>query len=269
MDEPPNSGIPELSAEAQEHAFTQLFEQLVTPEIEARRADGRLAEDVELVAAQVLLTAGGGKTVRLNEEVRAKALMRATRSVERGEDIRSDDIAVIEDVVLFDDDEPDAAHVTFLRTVEGWSMSFDFRYNAGRITALLTRADEFLASAESALSKGHLHSFVENAYATAELCARAELIRAPDERLLNSRTHGTTQSLYNQHAKLGNVDLRFAQLLNRLERARGGARYARGELDLEQTDARAMFGVLREMRADTEAGRPQRADRGETTDENK
>lgn len=231
----------------------------VEPEVKARLSDGRLHEGFDLYAAQVLLVHDGGNAVRLNDEVRAAAFVRAAGEVKKGQDVTPKDIAAIEEVLLFDDEEPDAAHVTFLRLADGWWMNFDFRYNAQRIANHLRVADEHIETAADALAAGRLHVFVDNAYSATELCAKAELISAPDPALMKSKKHETFRSRYNWHAKLGNTEQRFAALLNDLRRLREPARYLEGKLDLDAAQATEMLSALRDLREHAERVRPKRA----------
>lgn len=251
---------PQLSPEGGESAFKQLMESLIEPEIKARLADGRMQEGDVLYAAQALLFPGGSRSVRLNEEVRGIALVTATRDVAVGDDVSSEDMDGIDEFLLPADDPENAAHVTMLQQRGGWTMAFDFRYNNVRIAEHLTLADDFIASAADALAAERLGPFVENAWGATELLAKAELISAPDERLMNARTHDTVNARYNQHANLGNTEQRYADLLNALYRLRNPARYLRGTLELDVDAASEMLATLRDFRERVEAIRPKRAE---------
>ena len=236
----------------------QALELWINPEIERRMADRRVSERFELVAAQIVFEVGQTPAVRLNEEVRAVARFIAGRALAKGEPVMVDDLAGLEGVELTDED-PNAGHLTVLRVRDGWGVAFDFRYNAERIAAHRQTAREFLDTARFALEGDRLAAFNENLYAAVELMAKGSLLTSPDEVLLKVRKHGYVAAQYNLHRKLGNVDPRFATLLNDLLARRKSARYAEDELRVDSGDARDELAVAEEMYEDLVARTPTRA----------
>lgn len=195
--------------------------------------------------------------VRLNEEVRGQALARAKRAIRAGEVVYVDDIGGVERFELGDED-PNAAHVTLMARAGGWDVAFDGQYNAARVAEHLAAADEFLVLAEVALERQLPRAFAENAFAAAELLAKAELLPLPDEVLLRAKTHKTIASRLHEWAELGNIDARFARLLTDLERLRAAARYLRAPFSPEAGSAQAQLALLRDMRAHIAATAPSR-----------
>lgn len=140
---------------------------------------------------------------------------------------------------------------------QGWSLAFSGHYNFARSRRHVETAHEFLGLVETALKQGSLHGFAENAFAAAELLAKAELISLPDEALLRG-THKTIIGAYNLWAKLGNAEPRFAHLLNELNRLRPAGRYVQGELELDGAAAETHLQTLRDMLAHVENVLPKR-----------
>ena len=138
-------------------------------------------------------------------------------------------------------------------------VAFDFRYNAERAATHRQTAREFLDTARSALEGDRLAAFTENLYAAVELMAKGSLLTSPDDVLLKVRQHRYVAAQYNLDRKLGNVDPRFAALLNDLAAGRKSARYAEGELRVDPGDARDQLAVAEEMYEDLGAGAPTRA----------
>ena len=68
-----------------ERSVLHMFQLAFAPEIRKRLSAGELGHDFFLSAAQLIQPEDGGKTVRLNEEVRGIALVRASREVHNGE----------------------------------------------------------------------------------------------------------------------------------------------------------------------------------------
>jgi hypothetical protein len=214
-----------MTPEAAQQALSQLVELFVRPEIERRRTAGHPDEPVR--AFQVVFEDNGAHQIRLNTEVRAVARAIATRAVAKGEPLTAEDISDVQQVELTDAD-PNAAHFTALLIGDGWTLAFDARYNAGRIS-------EHLAAAE-------------NAFGASELLATAALLPIPDATTRTSKRHGTVAARHNQFAKAGGTETRFARLRNELERLRDSARYLRRELELDEARATEMLATLKEMR---------------------
>lgn len=89
--------------------------------------------------------------------------------------------------------------------------------------------------------------------------AKGSLLTSPDEVLLKVRRHRYVAAQYNLDRKLGNVDPRFAALLNDLGELRKPARYAEGQLRVDPGDARDQLAVAEEMYEDLVARTPTRA----------
>jgi uncharacterized protein (UPF0332 family) len=236
------------SAEFGETLLQQTLELWVIPEITRRREAGSIEEGWVMERAQVTFGNGeGSPQVRLNDEVKGTAIATAARPISKGELVRLEDISGISDVLRAPEDE-DLGHLTLLpKPGGGWFIAFDFRRNASHMRAHADHAEGFIDVAAVALEAERLGVFVENLLAAVELLAKALLIWAPDERMLQARTHKTIHTRFNSERQMGNVDARFADLLNRLAAMRGSARYLRGELELETGEATELLAVSREM----------------------
>lgn len=251
--------IPSLPVEAAQNMLDYLLSTFVQPDLARRVQAGRpLAPGTPVFAIQVVFNIERDPEVRLNEEVGGFMEARVTRAMTKGEVVMPADITEITRAELTDED-PDAAHITALLLADGWCISWDARYNASIIAAHVQAADEFVELAEYAVEKGRLRGFVENAFHAAELLAKAEILALPDAQLLNAKTHRTVAGRFNKWARLGNTELRFAQLRSELERLRAPARYLRGEFGLDETRAREMLATLKEMRTHAEEVAPRRS----------
>jgi HEPN domain-containing protein len=242
-----------------EPLLQQAFELWIEPEIERRRQAGRLPDGFKLHAAQVIFDMElDAPEVRLNDEVKAALQIRVDRAIEPGEPVRWADVTELVDLQLTDQD-PNAGHLTVLSRPDGWWITFDFRYNATRIAETLQAATEFLASARSALDKGHTRPFVDTLFSATELLAKSILLVVPDKRLVTSRRHGFISARYNiWGGKLGNVPRPFVELLNDLERMRGSARYLDKAFSLDREKAQAMLTTAEEMLAHVTERSPKR-----------
>lgn len=247
-----------LSDEGVTRMFNWAVETYVTPEVEARQADGRLPKPAYVYRAQVVFNIDKSPEVRLNREVRGQAIVQAARPMEAGEEISLGDIRRIRRYELSEDD-PDAAHVTLLRGPdERWHLSFDWQHNTARVGRHLETAREFVAQAVDAVAAGRLRAFPEEAFAAAELLARAELLPLPDRVLRDAKSHRTVHSRYNHWARSGNTEQRFADLLNELGQMRASARYQRGDFELKRERAAEMLATLQDMLAHVESVSPDR-----------
>lgn len=238
-----NEPDPELG----QSVFEQTWQFWVSPEIERRRADGRLPPDFELCRAQVMFGMGNEPPeVRLNDEVRGVVTAVAARAIEKGQLVTTDDISSVTEVMRSEDDA-DSGHITMLLTNGGWTIAFDFRRNASHMERHAERAGAFIRAAERALADRDLPVFAETLFAAVELMAKGLLLWMPDDALLKSKTHGTIHARFNQQRALGNVDPQFAELLNALTAQRQSARYVRGDFRMSVSEGRQMIGVARAM----------------------
>ncbi len=165
----------------------------------------------------------------------------------------------IESFHLQDDDRPNAGHISMVRNGTGWFVSFDLRYNAVRIAEVVLAAQEFLDSDAANLSAQRLRAFVNELFCAVELLAKARLLVHPDERVLASKKHSFTISNFNLHAKWGNVDRRFSDLLNRLSSLRNPARYPDGSFALSREAAEELLATARDMHRELLPVLPSRA----------
>ncbi len=104
----------------------------------------------------------------------------------------------------------------------GWSLSFEFAGGRPSRHDFLARACEFVTTAADALGRGHVGSFLDNAYSATELLAKAELLSAKPtvELVLNSKKHNAVATSYHLWANLGNTEL--APLLDFIRRVLRG-----------------------------------------------
>lgn len=246
-----------MSQEAAEKLLTEAFAYWINPEIERRRSAGKLGHSFELYGAQVIFPADGWEVeVRLNEEVRAVAQVRAARAIERGQAVTHDDIDEIEDIELTEQD-PDSGHVTIiLRPAGGWAISADLRRNATRIADHADAAREFIDAAAWSHDNNKSRPFIENIIAACELMARAFLIVRPDPTLLSAKSHNVVTTRFNLASQAGDVDPSHARLLNQAWQLRRPARYLSGELKLDSEDRASMLETARDMLARLEATSP-------------
>lgn len=247
-----------LPREADRNMLDWLLSEFVEPEIARRAQAGHPpAVGTRFLAIQVVFNVGREPEVRINEEVRSLVTAEAARAIRQGQSVTLDDVARVERVELTEED-PNAAHVTALYLGDSWHISWDGRYNADIIASHLAAAREFVELAEIAVDRRRLRAFAEIAFEAAELLAKAAVLTQPDERLLATKKHATVAAHFNQWARQGNVDRRYALLLNALSELRASARYLRGGFRLDAERAAEMLVTLQAMEQDLVATSPQR-----------
>ena len=212
-----------MSAEGWDRTFAQMWEQFFLPEIERRVADDSLPANFSLYMAQALFPPKGKKLILLNDEVKGEGLLRAPRTVQKGERLYSNDLQYMERFEL-PDELLDNGHFTIVRAGEGWRVFFNFLSGRAKAKDMLELAGQFLEASLSAKDKGHSGPAVDNLFSACELASKAELIlhRNPAS---SSKSHGPVASEINRWKRLGNIDAAFVDLFNRLSRQRANARY--------------------------------------------
>lgn len=230
----------------------------IQPEIERRRAEGRLPEPFAPSKIQVIFNPDPPTPeVRFDDEVRAALRARFNRPIAAGEWVTSDDIAEIVDIELTDRD-PDAGHLTMVFDGARWVVRFDFRRNATLAAQTLAAAQEFFDCAAYSLRKHHLRSFADTLFSAMELLAKAHLLPLADKPFTEAKKHTAVATRYNLWGKLGNADPRGVALLNRLAQLRGPARYLEKDLVLTADEARDMLAIAKALFKALRASLPKR-----------
>ena len=208
-----------------------MFQIAFAPEIRQRLSTGMLDETFLLTAAQMIQPEAGSQIIRLNDEVRGTAHVRATRPVQKGEPVLVSDM---QNFVSFDLDEEelDAGHFTLFWTGNGWVATFDFRVGRAKSAAMLKAAGEFLEVARLASNHGHTRPSVDNLFSACELVSKAHLILHRNS-ASTAKSHGPVQSAINAWRRLGNINEEFVHLFNRVSNTRSPARYdAKAEVSM-------------------------------------
>lgn len=207
-----------------ERTFKQMYDGWFSPEIERRRNAGSLAQPFHLHIAQALFPPDGATQILLNEEVRGKASFKANRPIEKGEQILTTDLELIEKYEL-PDELLDNGHFTIIRVGERWGMHFNYLSGRAKAKDMLELAKEFLTASIKSAESGHSGPAVDNLYSASELASKAELILHRSQ-AGTAKNHKAVASSINAWAKLGNIDAAFVALFNKLGQQRPNARYS-------------------------------------------
>ena len=224
-----------------------MFQIAFAPEIRQRLSDGMLDETFFLTAAQMIQPEAGDRVIRLNEEVRGIAHVRATRPVQKGEQVLVSDMR---NFVGFDlvEEELDAGHFTLFWTGNGWIATFDLRAGRAKSAAMLKAAGEFLEVARLASTYGHTRPSVDNLFSACELVSKAHLILHHNS-ASRAKSHGPVQSAINAWRRLGNVNDAFVHLFNCVSNTRSPARYdAKAEVSMPaQSDFKVVEDEIQQL----------------------
>lgn len=212
------------------------------PEIERRRTEGSLPTNFVLVAAQAIIFPDGRpQVIRLNDEVSIEVI------IKKGVDMNVADFwplrAEVEGMMLREVDHLDCGHVTIVHFRDGFQLSFDFQYNKKICRQHLLVAKEFLNTAKIALDNCWNNSFIDNAFSSAELMAKANLLIEGHKFIGGQSSHKTIKSAYNLRFKNSEMDFEVERrkLFNRLSDARKSARYLEGERNIDTTELESIY----------------------------
>lgn len=236
-----------MDSEAAQTTIKQAFELWITPEVVKRQTAGTLPAPFELTAAQVLFSPEGpGFLVRLNDEVRGVAWARAQRAVEKGDPVLQSDLEHME-VFDIEGADLDHGHLTIFSIGGRWLLTFNFLRKRAYCTALLEKAKQFLAAARFSVEMKHNAPAVDNLFSATELISRSYLIMNMiiDD---SAKTHGNTASALNKQRHMGNIDVAFTQLFNKLSRLRQPARYNAGlpeGMDVDEDEVELVGAALK------------------------
>ena len=173
-----------MNEEIKQKVFQQVMDIFVSPEIERRRKERRIKDGTIISKIQIVFSLKNGRNeVRLNEEVKAVARVKASKSINKGDIVYENDLDNIQSIELTDEDS-NCAHITLLLFKNNWIISFDFRYNKDISREHIEASKEFYESAKNNLEYERLRPFFENAFSSAELSAKSILLSLPDKKIL-------------------------------------------------------------------------------------
>lgn len=233
----------------QQTVFNNLMEVFVLPNIKRRQEKGELSDPLHLMAAQVLIYPDERPTeVRVNEEVRAVAEMKLKPDVEvnPGDPIYAHQLESVSNFRLTEDDDPDCGYIILLQLEGRWTGNFNFIYNRGLSLKHIKAARQFLETAEYALDKQYWSVFVDTLFSASELAVKA-LMMGHHADLRNAKRHTRVHSVFNQFARMGNVDEEQRSTFNQLSQLRPTARYLHKEVEFNEVEAQQMLETVRGM----------------------
>lgn len=215
----------EIPADVSGHSRTLLcmFQLFFVPEIRKRISKKEIDNDFFLHLAQLIQHPDGSQHIRLNDEVRGKAVINTEKYFHEGQPIYNEDIQSLERFEPIDE-EIDCGHFTVIWTGKAFVLAFDFRSGKGKAITLLNLAKQFHWTSSKSFEHGYIGPAIDNLFSACELAAKARLIlfRNP---AATGKSHGTLQSAINLWGKMGNIDTEFLNILNRMGNARASARY--------------------------------------------
>jgi len=236
-----------LDAEGSKRFLDQVLSIWIKPEVELRKSAGTLSKSFALSRAQVIMYPDGKHVVRLNEEVKASAKVKATRNIDPGEVYEISSIDDIQEVDLSPDDSPDASHVTLFVQGNIARIFFDFRRNRGLAKERYEAAMQFLDVAEYCANKMLLRPFIDCLFSAAELLASSQIFLFAEPKYVKKSSHGQTHSKYNLHSKWGIGNKTYTTTFNKLSSIRTSARYLKRPINLSESDAREYLKTVQEM----------------------
>jgi HEPN domain-containing protein len=235
--------------------FDHMMELWIKPEIEKRQNENLISKPFKLNAAQVIFFPDGRKPqILLNREIKAIANVKLRKGVkkEKGDLIYENEIEGIHSIRIPEDVDPDSGHITVIKLMDNWILSFDFIYNKEFSKKHIENGNQFLDLAKIALSKKYWGAFIDNLFSAAELFVKALLLFHPDPRLRTKDTHKLIHSRYNRFANLGNVPVEQKNVFNKLTSARRDARYLKSELQISENEAEYYLNIVNEMKREAE-----------------
>lgn len=223
----------------------QVFDLFVLPELERR---GLPPDQASVRKALITLRPRAGTTVELNDEAELAILAVATRPLEAGESVSTDDIDLASAMSLRPVSvDPDAGWVALAQLPSGVMVAFDFTRNRARALRLLAKAASFQATAEDALVNGRVSVALDLAFSAAELTVTALMYLLDDDPLRGRNLHGRRTGWFSQWTRLGNSPSEYHRLLSRLAGLRPAARYGDTEplpIEVARTLVAKVLGLI-------------------------
>lgn len=227
-------------------------EKHVRDHVGERLRAGRLDRDDPIRAVQVLFRPGLRPEVRLDWELRGRQVVEGRSASPSSEDGTAADQAV-SNVVGFEParEEAGSGHVTALVVASEIHITFQGAAHTDPITRELEGAAHYIVAAERLLGDPTVpddplyEAFADNAHTAAEMVARAELRRLPDD--VHFKKHSYVSARYHEWAKLGNTEMVFPKLLDSTFDWQRRAKYDRSTFSLTSAEAADCMGTLHAM----------------------
>lgn len=227
-----------------EKTFQQAMNLWVNPEIEKRKQKGWLKKDFVFNKALIIFNPNNPNKnveIRLNEKTYLNAKIKVNRAINAEEIVYDKDVEKVEKIIP-----------TRLPSNCGWFaivllnnrliIAFDFRYNLDKIKGYIEGAKEFYESAKKNLKKNKLRPFYEECWAVVELLSICNFL------LIGQKYDKHYKNIENMKgwAKLGNVKVEFSEILEKLHKLRGSARYMKSKA-FEKEDTKKIMVTIKKM----------------------
>lgn len=233
---------------------TSILDNFAYPEVMRRIKNGSLSSDFRLDNVHLVMYANQNRNeTLLNDEVRFMVNVQFNEGAkfEKGQEIRQADIQDILGLYPDSGNDPNAAHIILLKILGKWYCSYDLIYDRKRVSARFNLAKSFLEAATNCLKIGLWGPFVDTLYSGTELAIQSIFLLHHNPKFSLNQTHDETRKLFNQHAKLGNINIKFADHYIKLDELRDKGRYLNGthgkEFSISESDAKKLVEVSNEV----------------------
>jgi len=229
----------ELTQEDLKRTFQQIVDLWIIPEVNKRQQKG-WREDI-IWAAQIILVPNRKPLIRLNNQVDVKVRVKVNRNIKKGEAVFHKDISEINEIII-EKTIKDSAYIILMLFNNKWTIKFDFRYFKETVKEYIGAAREFYESAEENLFKKRFRPFYEECWATAEILSACNFL------LIGQKydKHYKNIEKMKSWAELGNVEIEFSEVLEKLYKLRNSARYMKSEY-FKKEDAIKIIDILKDM----------------------
>jgi HEPN domain-containing protein len=201
------------------------------PEVMKRISNGKLSHEFKLYNFQLVMFADQTKNqVFLNDEVRFITNIQFRNDVKyrQNEGVKQGDIAKVLGLYSESRNDPNSAHIILFKCNDMWYCSFDLIYDRKRVENRFELAKSFLNASTYCLKSKLFGVFVDTLYSATELAIQSILLLHHHPVFSLNQTHDDTRELFSDHARLGNIDTKFADHYIKLDELRKQGRYLNG-----------------------------------------
>jgi len=231
-----------MDEEIGQKVLQQVMDHCIIPEITKGKNNGWLKEDFVLKKALIMLTPSGKHKIRFNEKANFwLEISRPERQINPGDLIYDYDVQNVRKIIPLNLPKNCGWFaVIFLgNRVIG---AFDTNYNMDKIKEHFRIAREFYDSALENRKQNRLSPFFEECWAVAEILSACNFLSLGQD----YGSHNINIKKMKNWADLGNIDIKFSKLLEKLNSLRSVARYVNPG-NLEKENSQEIIGVLNEM----------------------
>lgn len=206
------------------------------PEVMRHVEKGMSPDNFRLYNVHLLMYADQNRNkILLNDDVLtvAQTKFKENKKFQKGDPIRQMDVEDYLGLYPSENVDKNASNVILTKLSGLWYCAYDLIYDRKRVGSRYELARQFLKVANYCLQEKMWGAYVDTLHSATELAIQSILLLHHHPKFSIYQTHPDTFELFCEHAKLGNIDIKFSDHYDNLRKLRSKGRYLNNLQDKE------------------------------------